>query len=180
MAQRFATSAGMNRRQLLEAAGTAAGAAAVAAVGLASPAEAAQPASQPIADAWIAFWNSHGSSGAADLFTDDAFYEDLTGVGVSYHGPKEIQSFAQAFATGSPDYKVELVSAVIEGDLKGGHGLIEWIFSGTDVGLYKTGKKYSMRGATVFDLEGGKIARNSDYWDLATLLRQVGVLPKGL
>src|SRR5260370_26530650 len=129
---KYATSAGMSRRQRLEAAGTAAAAAAVAAVGLAGPAEAAQPPSQPIADAWIAFWNSHGASGAADLFTDDAFYEDLTQGGLNYHGPKEIAAFAQAFAMGSPDYKAELVNAVSEGDLKEGHVTIEWIFSGTD------------------------------------------------
>jgi steroid delta-isomerase-like uncharacterized protein len=176
-----ATSAGMSRRQLLEAAGTAAAAAAVAAVGLAGPAEAAQPASQPIADAWIAFWNSRDVNGGAALFTEDAFYEDLTQGAMNYHGLKEIEGFAQGYFSVAPaDSVFTLTNAVEESDLKGGgHVIIEWLWNSTDP-FWKTGKKVSVRGATVIDLAEGKIARNSDYWDLATALRQVGLLPKGL
>jgi hypothetical protein len=69
---------------------------------------------------------------------------------------------------------------LVNSDLKGDHGTIEWIFSGTDKGIYKTGKKFSVRGVTVIDVQGTKISRNSDYYDLATMLRQLGLLPPGL
>jgi ketosteroid isomerase-like protein len=45
------------------------------------------------------------------------------------------------------------------------------------VGLYKTGKKFSVRGASVFEIRGGKVYRNRDYYDSAAIMRQVGVLP---
>jgi hypothetical protein len=48
------------------------------------------------------------------------------------------------------------------------------------VGSYQTGKKYSVRGVTVLDVHGHKISRNLDYYDLATILRQLGLLPPGL
>jgi steroid delta-isomerase-like uncharacterized protein len=168
------TSAGMSRRQLLEAAGTAAAAAAVAAVGLAGPGEAAQPAPPSIGEAWVAFWNARDINGVAALFTDDAFYEDVP-TGGMFHGLKEIQGLAQGFFQG--DNTIALVDAFSESDEKAGHATIEWLWSGTDA---KTGKKFSVRGITAADLVGGKIARNSDYWDRATRLRQVGLLPKGL
>jgi steroid delta-isomerase-like uncharacterized protein len=170
----------MSRRQLLEVAGTAAAAAAVAAVGLAGPGEAAQPAPQSLAEAWIAFWNSRDVSGAAALFTDDAVYEDLTQQGAVNHGLKEVEAFAQAFFQAAPDSTFTLVNAFTESDEKGGHVTVEWLWTATDTFIGKTGKKLSVRGSTAMDLVGGKIARNSDYWDLATAYRQVGLLPKGL
>ncbi len=92
------------------------------------------------------------------------------------HGTAQIHDFAQFFFTAIPDLKIELVNSHI----KGGHGTIEWIFSGTDKGIYMTGKKFSVRGVTVLDLKGNKISRDSDYWDLATVLRELGLLPPGL
>jgi hypothetical protein len=47
------------------------------------------------------------------------------------------------------------------------------------VGLYKTGKKFSVRGASVYELRGGKFSGNRDYYDSASIMRQVGVLPGG-
>ena len=32
-----------------------------------------------------------------------------------------------------------------------------------------------IRGATVVEFTDGKISRNSDYWDLATYMKQVGL-----
>jgi ketosteroid isomerase-like protein len=40
-----------------------------------------------------------------------------------------------------------------------------------------TGKRFSVRGATILELQSGKIRRNSDYWDAASVMRQVGLLP---
>src|SRR5215471_10858060 len=56
------------------------------------------------------------------------------------------------------------------------------VMSGTHSGDYPgipaTGKRYAaIRGATVVELQGGKIHRSSHYWDAATLMKQVGLLP---
>jgi steroid delta-isomerase-like uncharacterized protein len=44
-------------------------------------------------------------------------------------------------------------------------------------GMPATGKRLSVRGSTILELEAGKIRRESDYWDAATFMRQVGLLP---
>lgn len=45
-------------------------------------------------------------------------------------------------------------------------------------GIPATGKRSSaVRGSTIIELEVGKIRRESDYWDAATFMKQVGLLP---
>jgi ketosteroid isomerase-like protein len=43
--------------------------------------------------------------------------------------------------------------------------------------MYKTGKKFSVRGVSVIEVREGKIFRNLDFYDSATIMRQLGLLP---
>jgi steroid delta-isomerase-like uncharacterized protein len=106
------------------------------------------------------------------VFTDDVVYEDVAFGEVS-HGPAELRKFAADEFDAIPDLELKLVRA----EIRGGHGTIEWTFTGTDKGVYKTGKKFTVRGVSVIDVRNGKIARSLDYYDAATIMRQVGVLP---
>lgn len=125
-----------------------------------------------IAEKWIAAWNSHSPDKMISSFTDDIFYEDVAFGEVS-HGSSELRKFAASEFEGVPDLELKLLRA----NVHGGHGTIEWIFSGTDKGVFKTGKKFSVRGVSVIDVRDGKIARCLDFYDSATIMRQVGVLP---
>ena len=43
---------------------------------------------------------------------------------------------------------------------------------------WSSGKRFSsVRGSSIFELEAGRIRRESDYWDAATFMKQVGLLP---
>jgi steroid delta-isomerase-like uncharacterized protein len=133
----------------------------------------AQVPPPPIARAWIDFWNSRDANRAAVLFSDNVFYEDVP-LGAVNHGVMELQRFAQGyFSAAPPDARFDLVASQIRGQ----HGYIEWVWTVPTDTLFGTGKKFSVRGATVIDLVGDKIGRNSDYWDLATVFRQIGLLP---
>jgi ketosteroid isomerase-like protein len=55
--------------------------------------------------------------------------------------------------------------------------MAEWIWSGTDKGLFKTGKNFSVRGVSVYEVSKGKISRYKEFYDLTTIMRQVGLLP---
>jgi steroid delta-isomerase-like uncharacterized protein len=128
-----------------------------------------------VTQGWVDAWNSHNPDAVVAVFTEDALYEDVP-FGLVNRGVDQIRAFAEFFFTVVPDLQIELVNS----SLKGGHGTIEWVFSGTDQGIYKTGKKFAVRGVTVIEVRGSKISRNSDYYDLATMLRQFGLLPPGL
>lgn len=133
----------------------------------------AAASANPIAEKWIAAWNSHDPDKLTSLFTNDVMYEDVAFAQLN-HGTAELRKFAADEFSAVPDLHVELENSSIEG----GHGNIQWKFSGTDTGMFKTGKKFNVRGVSIVTVSNGKISRNSDYYDVATLMRQVGVLPQ--
>ena len=125
-----------------------------------------------VAQAWIDAWNSHNPDQVVALFTDNAVIEDVT-LGAVSQGLVEIRKFAVDSFAAFPDIHFDLVDST----LKGGHGTIEWVFSGTDTGGFGgTGKRFSVRGVTVMDVRGTKLSRETDYWDLATVLKEIGLL----
>lgn len=136
---------------------------------------AAQAANDPnsaVGEKFVAAWNSHDPDKMLPLFTNDVFYEDVA-FGEASHGHAEFRKFAASEFEGIPDLELKLVHAAIHN----GHGTIEWTFTGTDKGVYKTGKKFTVRGVSVVDVRDGKISRSLDFYDSATIMRQVGVLP---
>ena len=130
------------------------------------------PAPASAAEKWIAAWNSHDVAKWATYFTSDIYYEDVT-FGEINRGSEEGKKFASEFFEAVPDLKLELEGSSVEGD----HGSVQWILSGTDKGIYKTGKKFKVRGVSIITLKNGKISRSVDYYDAATIMKQVGVLP---
>jgi steroid delta-isomerase-like uncharacterized protein len=131
-------------------------------------------------DDWAMAWSSTDSDDperVLALFADDCVFEDVT-FGVVARGKEELRSFVkQAFAA-VPDFKYDVRSRLITGRW----AAIEWTMSGTHKGdapgIPATGKRFSsVRGASILEIEGDKIRRESDYWDAATFMQQVGLLP---
>ena len=125
---------------------------------------------------YLGAWNAHDAERIVTYFTDDAKYEDVAMGQVSI-GKDEIREFAQSMFRSTPDVNFELLSLFVTGDSIAS----EWVMTGTQTGdmpgLPATGRSFSIRGASVGELAGDKIKRNSDYWSLASLLQQLGVLP---
>jgi len=131
---------------------------------------------EKLLDDWAAGWSSHNTEKFLSIFTDDCLYEDVT-FGVVNRGKKELRAYADDVFAGVPDFKMELTARFAAGSRAG----MEWVMSGTHKGDFPgmpaTGKRFSVRGVTIIELEAGKIRRNSDYWDAATMMRQLGLLP---
>ncbi len=128
-------------------------------------------------EAWAQAWSSpNGLEKLFSLFTDDCVYEDL-GTGTHARGKEELKAFFEVIFRAIPDFKIELTSHFSAGNWAGA----EWTWSGTQTGDFPgipaTNKYASVRGASVFELQGTKFSRCSDYWDMATCLRQVGLMP---
>jgi steroid delta-isomerase-like uncharacterized protein len=141
-------------------------------IGLSSRVHAQPP---EIGTEWINFWNSRNANSAPTLFADNVVYEDVT-LGVVNTGIAELEAFAQGyFESAPPDARFTLLAS----DLRGGHGTIEWLWTFTTTATFfgpTPGKEVAVRGVSVIELQGNKIVRESDYWDLATVLRQIGQL----
>ena len=132
-------------------------------------------ATQDVIEQHWTYWSAHDLDRLLPLFTDDVVYEDVT-MGVVNRGRSQLRAFAEAFFSGFPDITFELRSSVANG--AGGSG--EWIMRGTHrgdlPGMPATGKRMEVRGASTFEFEGGRIRRCSDYWDMATFLKQLGLM----
>jgi steroid delta-isomerase-like uncharacterized protein len=122
-------------------------------------------------------WSSHDAEKVLALFTDDCVYEDVT-FGVINRGKAELRAFANGVFAGVPDFNIELTARFVADTWAS----MEWVMSGTHKGDFPgmpaTGKRFSsVRGASIVELQAGKLRRCSDYWDAATVMRQVGLLP---
>jgi hypothetical protein len=89
-------------------------------------------------------------------------------------GGAELRDLHKFFHNAVSGLYVELVDSHVADR----HGTIEWVFGGTDVDVFKTGKPCSVRGVSVIEVSDGRISRNLDYYDAAAIMRQVGVLPE--
>ena len=123
---------------------------------------------------WAAHWSAHEMERLLGLFSEDVVYEDVT-MGVVNRGTAELRAFAEGFFSGFPDVTFELRSSFANGTSGGA----EWVMRGTHKGdlpgMQATGKRVEVRGASIFEFASDKIRRCSDYWDMATFLKQLGL-----
>jgi steroid delta-isomerase-like uncharacterized protein len=122
---------------------------------------------------WAAYWSAHDTEQLLPLFTEDVIYEDVP-MGVMNRGIAELRTFAEGVFLRFPDVTFELLCSFADGT----RGGAEWVMRGArDLpGMPATGKRVEVRGASIFEFVGHKIRRCSDYWDMATYLKQVGLM----
>jgi len=157
---------------------TALGAVALLLAGVLSAGAAEAPTPEEQAEQLVrdlfAVWGSHDLDRLDALFAADGVYEDVPPQ-ITYRGPEKIKGFLTAIWGWAPDIELNLTSVAVAGD----RAVAEWIMTGTQTGpigpIPASGKEFSVRGASVIELRDGKILRNSDYYDLASLVTQFGV-----
>ena len=132
-------------------------------------------ATAKLADQLVDAWNSLDPQRVVDVLTEDHIYEDVT-FAVVCRGAAETRGFFEGAYSAFPDIHFTLTSAAADAE----RAALEWTMTGTHQGdlpgLPATGKPFSVRGSTVFEIAADKICAVRDYWDLATLLRQVGLM----
>jgi steroid delta-isomerase-like uncharacterized protein len=130
-------------------------------------------------NAYLDAWNRHDGAGVASFFTDDGVFTDHA-LGRRHQGRDSIAGFVESAAEEvSSDYELALLDTFQAGDR---YALV-WTFGGTndrsnpDPPLPATGKQFSVRGVSIGRLEGDRITENTDYWNLAEFLAQLGLMP---
>jgi len=125
---------------------------------------------------WGEAWNSHQVEGVLSCVTDDIVYEDL-GEARAMRGKAEMRTWLNNMFSAFPDFKMDFKALFVSGDWAG----TEWVMSGAfkgelqPFGLQPTGKSFSVRGASITEMRGGKVKRHADYYDGTALVRQLGV-----
>jgi steroid delta-isomerase-like uncharacterized protein len=116
----------------------------------------------------------------AGLAADARYHEFATQREVE--GPEKIVELFKGWKTAFPDAAGTVTSAVGSGNT----AALEVTWTGTHTGPLETaegtipasGKRQETPAAIVFTFEGGKIKEDRQYFDLMTLLKQIGAQPQ--
>lgn len=129
-----------------------------------------------LVDEMYALWNSQNLSAAGEVYTLDYSGFDVTdqsranGVeGVT----KQLERFYRAF----PDLYFSNEEAVLDGDRVSLFWSARGTHKGTMLNIPPTGRTVNVNGVSLLRIAEGKIARGVHLWDLAALLRDIGLLP---
>jgi steroid delta-isomerase-like uncharacterized protein len=125
----------------------------------------------------IEAWNAHDAERVAACYAEDFEGEDVAQA-EPQRGPHDIRRITLFYLRAFPDVQIELQDAVFDGDKV----VMVWVLRGTQRGTFMrippTGRRVAVRGTTLLTLRHGQIARAVRIWDVAGLLRSVGLLPE--
>ena len=127
--------------------------------------------------AHIAAENSQDLAALLDGMTDDCFNLIVPDPHRLYAGPEEVARRYRGLWTTFPDLKVEMRRIV---SIQEDTAVTEHTLSGTQrgnlFGVPATGKHVEVETAVVWDIVDGRIRGETVYFDVATMLRQIGYL----
>jgi steroid delta-isomerase-like uncharacterized protein len=108
--------------------------------------------------------------------------QDYEGVDVNQQLPQQGQGEARMafehYLAAFPDMRFVEHDAVIQED----RAVLMWKGQGTHLGtimhIPPTGRRVEVLGTSTFHFEGGKIKKAVHVWDVASMLREIGLLPE--
>ncbi|SNR50439.1 ester cyclase [Blastococcus mobilis] len=125
-------------------------------------------------------FNAGDLDGAAALVSDDFQLTDVAS-GQTLSGPDGCRRWLGMFRTALPDATAELVTVVAEGPRVAtehvGRGSHRGPLVGPGGTIPPTGRTIELRLAELFHVHEGRITSLHAYYDSASLLRQLGLLP---
>jgi steroid delta-isomerase-like uncharacterized protein len=120
-------------------------------------------------------WNAHDSSGVGAAFAPDATLSDAGGETLT--GRDAIEARANGYIDAFPDLQFEIRAIGVDGN----RYAMEWRASGTNTGslagMPATNRSVVIEGCDVAEVgDDGLVHREMDYWNEASMMRQLGVM----
>lgn len=132
--------------------------------------------SEAIVREYFEAWNRRDFGRIEALVADDAEGTDFDGT--LYHGPSGFRESGEMYATAFPDGRIEIQSVAVAGET----AVAELVGHGTNDGAFRdqpaTHRHVEMPFCDVLTIRDGKIVRERNYGDTATMLRQLGLMPE--
>jgi steroid delta-isomerase-like uncharacterized protein len=132
------------------------------------------------ANAFYDIWNGGDLSKLAPFHADN-FMADNPGLPGPVNSTQH-RAYLQNFLTAFPGSKFEVLLTLVQGD----YVVTNWKVSGVHTGplqtpsggsIPPTGKKILLTGSTTAQVKNGKVVHDSSFWDMSSLLGQLGLLP---
>lgn len=126
---------------------------------------------------YMTAWNSHKVEEIARLYHPNVKGTDIAEAH-PLHGLADIRRMIDRFVGAFPDLRFIVADAVIEGDMLS----LSWKIMGTHQGSFMnippSGRVIAVQGMTMLTMHDEQIIYSEQVWDLAGLLRDIGLLPK--
>jgi steroid delta-isomerase-like uncharacterized protein len=141
----------------------------------------AAPDNEGIARSFYTYWNEREFDRLAELLAEDGEIV-LVGSDTRFRGPAGALEFSRMWADGFPDGRVEIDRVISAGD----HVVLQFTGRGTQTGALRspggeiaaTGRSVTLNLCDVHEIRNGKIRSLQSYFDTASLLAQLGVMPE--
>jgi len=119
-------------------------------------------------------WNQGNLNKVSELLTDqvrshDPAFPDLK------PGIQNARTHIEGCREGFPDLKLTINDTIAERDEVVVHWTARGTHKGQFLGMQPTQRKCTVEGTTIYRIEGGKIAEAHSYWNVASLMAQLGM-----
>lgn len=122
-------------------------------------------------------WNSHDTASAAEIYAPNYVGIDVTDH-TRVNGPEGVGKQLERFYRAFPDLVFKAEETVFEEN----RAVMYWTARGTHHGMLlnipPTGRRVRVNGVSMLRIESGKIVHATHLWDMAALLRMIGLLPE--
>ena len=120
-------------------------------------------------------WNQGNLNAASELLTDKVRFHDPVFPNLNA-GVENIKSHIAQCRQAFPDLKFTIEDTIAERN----EVVLHWQFRGTHkgqfLGMQPTNRQVNLDGASIYRLEGSKIAEEYANWNLASMMQQLGVV----
>ncbi len=122
-------------------------------------------------------WNAHDVDGMLSLLSPDYEGSDVCQASPQ-RGRDQTRQVIEKYLNAFPDLRFTPEELIIQEN----HIAIRWSARGTHKGtvlhIPPTGKVVTVCGVSLFTVEDNKIRRGRHIWDVAAMLREMGLLPE--
>ena len=122
-------------------------------------------------------WNSHDMEKVLSFYSPEYIADDV-GQASLLRGHEGLRAMLEMYWVAFPDLRFAVTDVVIQDS----RVAIVWVAEGTHQGpimnIPPTGHRVEVRGVSIIDVVDGLVVRGQYIWDLAGMLRHMGLLPE--
>jgi steroid delta-isomerase-like uncharacterized protein len=122
-------------------------------------------------------WNSHDLENVLRFYGSDCISDDV-GQASLLRGREGLRAMLVAYWKAFPDLQFKLTDTVVQDSRLAIAWVAEGTHQGTIMNIPATGHKVQVRGMSMIDVKDGLVVRAQYIWDLAGMLRHMGLLPE--
>ena len=122
-------------------------------------------------------WNSHDMENILRFYAPDCVSDDV-GQASQLHGREGLRSMLELYWKAFPDLRFKITDTVVQDSRLAIAWMAEGTHEGTIMNIPPTGHQVEVRGMSIVDVQDGMVVRAQYLWDMAGMLRHMGLLPQ--